>query len=379
MSNFPKATRVDWLKRCKGDFDAAALQGRIEGPRAFRAEHKPWQVFARVDRDDVAQALDDLENGADGLVITSAEAAKVLPHLPLHQYAIRNEAHDSGAQAIRTAVMGQAVDPARLQIDFSITDVDLIQELHAQGFAGPFMRVDGRVGHAHGLSDGQELGSVLALAKQHFKQLAFLPAELRAKSVSMTLVASQQMFATLAKFRAARILWTQVLAECDLPDAPLALHAEMSRMMMARVDAHSNILRGVAAVFGAGLGGADSISAMPFSAMQGVPNAFARRVARNSQMVLLHEAHLWRVEDAAAGAGYVERLTQQLCDEALDVMRKAERGDWPEGGVSVAAPVIGVTKYQSAKVSKAEIEAPLPPSGYFPNVLGKCPKGDGGL
>jgi methylmalonyl-CoA mutase len=373
MSNFPKATREDWLKRCKGDFDAAALQGRIEGPRAFRAEHKPWQVFARVDRDDVAQGLDDLENGADGLVITSAEAAKVLPHLPLHQFAMRNDADVSGAEAIRRAVMGQAVDPARLQIDFSITDVDLIQVMQTQGFAGPFMRVDGRVGHAHGLSDGQELGAVLAVAKQRFKQLAFLPDPLRAKSVSMTLAASQQMFATLAKFRAARILWAQVLAECGLPNAPLALHAETSRMMMASVDAHTNILRAVAAVFGAGLGGADSLSVMPFSSAQGVPNAFARRVARNSQMVLLHEAHLWRVEDAAAGAGYVESLTQNICDEALDVMRKAERGDWPVGGSSIVAPVIGVTKYQNAKELRADVQAPLPPSGYSPS------KAEGGL
>jgi methylmalonyl-CoA mutase len=359
MNDFPKATREDWLKRCKGDFDVSALQGRIQGPRAFRAEHAPWKIFARVDRNDVAQAQDDLTQGADGLIIASQEATAVLSHLPLHQFAIRNDAEHSGAKAIRLAVSGQSIDPERLDIDFSITDVDLIKQLRAEGFVGPFMRVDGRVGHAHGLSDAQELGAVLALAKQRFRQLGFLSVEQRVKAVSVTLAASQQMFSTLAKFRAARILWPEVLASCDLPDAALVLHGETSRMMMADVDAHTNILRCVAAVFGAGLGGADSISVMPFSAMQGVPNAFARRVARNSQSVLLHEAHLWRVEDIAAGAGYIEKLTQQLCDEALDVMRKAEKDDWPVGGQSAVAPVIGVSRYRSDKVLVAEVEGPL--------------------
>ena len=150
MNDFPKATREDWLKRCKGEFNSDALQGRIEGPRAFRKVHEPWQVFARVDCADVAQAWEDLNNGADGLVITSVEAASVLSAMPLHQFAIRNEADTSGAEAIRMAVMGQAVDPARLAVDFSITDTSMIEILHAQGFAGPFMNVDGRVGHAHG-------------------------------------------------------------------------------------------------------------------------------------------------------------------------------------------------------------------------------------
>lgn len=100
MQEFPKATRDDWTSRCKGNFDASALQGRIEGPRAFKANYGPWKVFTRVDGNDVGQALDDLNSGADGLSITSAEAALVLPHLPLHQFAIRNEAGLAGAEAI---------------------------------------------------------------------------------------------------------------------------------------------------------------------------------------------------------------------------------------------------------------------------------------
>jgi methylmalonyl-CoA mutase len=374
MHDFPKVSREDWLKRCKSDFNAEALQGRIIGARAFKSEHAPWRVFARLERDDLQQAQDDLSHGADGLVLTSLEATQVLSRLPLHQFAIRNEAEASGADAIRQAVRGQAIDPERLHIDFAISDAGLAKQLHQMGFAGQFMTVDGRVGHAHGLTDTQELGAILALAKTRLQQLDFLPVEKRAKALSVTLAASQQMFPTLAKFRAIRILWRQLLQSCDLPDAPLALHGETSRMMMADVDAHANILRSVTAVFGAGLGGADSICVLPFSFKQGTPNGFARRVARNLQTVLLHEAHLWRVEDAAAGAGHIEYLTQKMCDEAFDVMRKAEAGHWPIGDrdTSPVAPVIGVSKYQDTKDVKLEIESLLPslatPSGKFERV-----------
>jgi methylmalonyl-CoA mutase len=383
MYDFPKATREDWLKRCKGDFNREALQGRSNGPRAFKSEHAPWRIFARLDHESLQQAQDDLSHGADGLVLTSLEAAKLLPHLPFHQFFLRNEAEQAGAEAIEQAVLGQAVDPARLHVDFAISDVSLVKRLHQQGFVGPFMTADGRVGHAHGLTDAQELGAVLALAKTRLQQLEFLHVEERVKALSVTLAASQHMFQTLAKFRAMRILWQELLKSCDLPDAPLALHGETSRMMMADVDAHSNILRSVAAVFGAGLGGADSLCVLPFSFTQGVPNGFARRVARNLQTILLHEAHLWRVEDAAAGAGYIERLTLQLCDDALDVMRKAETGKWPVGHQkqSLVAPIIGVSKYQNATEVKAEIEAAVLPSlpildkteggRQFPHVVGE--------
>ncbi len=325
-----------------------ALQGRIEGPRAFRLQHAPWRVFARVDRNDVAQALDDLANGVDGLIITSIEAAAVLKDLPLHRFAIRNEAGDAGAEAIRMAVLAQSIDPSRLSIDFSVDEVAMAKVLHQNGFTGPLMKADGRPSHGQGLSDGQELGVVLADAKIKLEKLKFLDDATRAISVSLS--ASQQMFPTLAKFRAMRILWKQLFGE-----APLALHAETSLAMMADVDAHTNILRSVAAVFGAGLGGADSISVLPFSIQQGVPNAFARRVARNVQMMLLHESHLWRVDDAAAGAGHIEMLTQNLCAEARKVAEDIERGHWPIAGGNVE-PIIGVKKYLNDKADKAEVE-----------------------
>jgi methylmalonyl-CoA mutase len=370
MTLFPTISHDDWMQRAKVAmkgvaFDAkAALHGRISGPRAFRSESAPWKVFARLDHETAAkaraQAEVDLSHGVDGLVITSVEAAQALRGLPLHGFAIRNEAQAAGAAAILEAVQEQPLDPARLLINFGLQDIEFFKSIYDRGYAGPFFNVDGRPSHAMGLSDAQELGAVCAQALMQLAQLDFLEPKARVTAISFTLSASQNMFATLAKFRAARILWKQLLTAQKLPDAPMNIHAETSGLMMSDVDAHTNILRAVAAVVGAGLGGADSICVLPFSAQQGVPNDFARRVARNVQLVLLHESHLWQVADPAAGAGALEHLTTQICDEALAFMRVADKGTSPIGDASLSPvrPIIGVTRYQSEKTQAVEIETP---------------------
>lgn len=369
MHNFPEPTLDDWLKRVakatKGaafDTDASLFQ-RQEGPRAERALHAPWGVFARVDFHDASQARrqaeEDIENGVTGLIVPSSAQGAALEHVPLHRIALRNDAGDLGAEAIRHLIAHQPLDPARLAVDHAVHDPDLAKLIVRQGFTGPLMRADGRKHHEAGCEDAAELGAALAEGIAALRKLEFLDDAALAGSVSMTLSASQDMFTTMAKFRAARILWRSVLGSSKLPQAALALHGETSRLMLATSDAHTNILRAVAAVFGAGLGGADSLSVLPFSFNQGVPNAFARRVARNVQNLLLHESHLWRVDDPAAGAGAIEAKTQRLCEEAWRVMQRAEAGDWPEGNPDSASarPVIGVTVYPPPKELPPEVEA----------------------
>jgi methylmalonyl-CoA mutase len=184
------------------------------------------------------------------------------------------------------------------------------------------------------------------------------------------LAADQDMFMTLAKFRAARLLWARVLDACGLPDSSLKLHAETSWRMMATRDPHTNILRGAAASFGAGLGGADSITVLPFSLAQGLPNNFARRVARNTQLVLLEESQLWRINDPASGSGYVEHLTKELCERAWTFFQDIEQ----RGGIvealqkgwlaeqmknvsgDASLPKIGTTLYPLKEEHVPEIE-----------------------
>ena len=142
--------------------------------------------------------------------------------------------------------------------------------------------------------------------------------------------------------------------------------------MMATLDPHMNLLRCAAAVFGAGLGGASGITVLPFSLPQGLPNAFARRIARNMQHVLIGESGLWRVSDPASGAGYVEHLTEALCAGAWGIFQRVEAA----GGMAEAlrqglvsgiieanpdaprGPVIGVEVYKLAEEFAAAVELP---------------------
>jgi methylmalonyl-CoA mutase len=358
MHQFPKITREDWLKRAiptaKGkSFDAdAALQGRIDGPRANRTELAPWKIFQRVDHptlsNALAQAKDDLANGADGLILTDVNLAAVLDELPLHTFSLRNEAGDEGAKAIIEIVQRQPIDPARLTIDFGIRDAALAKDASALGFSGPFIRGDGRQAHAEGATDGQEIGVALAEAFSRLHDLALKG------SISIILTATQSIFDTIAKFRAARIVWQEML-----PDTQLALHGETSQLCLAKEDAHSNILRIAASAFAAGLGGADSFSALPHSFNQGIANGFARRVARNAQLLLQHEAQIWRVTDPAAGAGAIEKRTQQLCEEARAIFKAAQRGEQIafDPTHQHVSPVIGVSVHRQPIAAPADVEA----------------------
>ena len=376
MNDFPQATLDMWQARVaailKGE-SAEKLAGRtadglrieplyqrIEGLRAERAEHAPWTVMQRVDHTDGVkantQALDDLENGAGGLCIVNkdADVGRALQGVALHAIHTRLEGGDGLAKAFAAYVKTQPIDPARLDVSFGMGDV---KELVAQGFKGPFLDADGRVFHEQGASEAQELACVLAQIVGALRKFENLSPE---SIVGATLAANQDMFLTLAKFRAIRLLWARVLEASGIAHQPLHLHGETSRRMMARLDPHTNILRATAAVFGAGLGGADTFTVLPFSIAQGLPNAFARRMARNTQLILLEESQLWRVSDPASGSGYIESLTQELCERAWAIFQSIEKsGKLPvfDSKNTSSDPVIGTKIHQLPKEFEAAVES----------------------
>jgi methylmalonyl-CoA mutase len=102
--------------------------------------------------------------------------------------------------------------------------------------------------------------------------------------------------------------------------------------MMSKRDPYVNILRTTIAVAAAGIGGADAIGALPFTAALGLPDRFARRLARNTQLILLEESNLAKVADPSAGAGSIEDLTNQLCAAAWSLLQEIERA----GGAAAA-------------------------------------------
>ncbi len=382
---FPATTEADWRKAAEAALKGASLETlvsetadgvRIEpvyppaqGPRAARPGG-PWRIIARLDHahaDDAnAQALDDLTNGADGLQIVSSGALGAYGFgLPRFDSATLHKAFDgvrfdAGAsfeldlgpdapdQALRFgaliersgakpedcpvafgldpfAALGRGPLPADWSAQVKRT-VETALALRSKGFPGPFLVADARPVHAAGGSPAQELAFALAAAVTQLRLLehAGAPLDEARALIAFRMAADADELATLSKFRALRIAWSHVEEACGL--APRAAHVQAEsawRMMTAR-DPYVNVMRGAAAAFSAGLGGADSVSILPHTLAAGFPDSLARRLARNAQLVLLRESNLGFVADPAAGAGAFEALTQALCGKTWRLFQEIE-------------------------------------------------------
>ncbi len=194
--------------------------------------------------------------------------------------------------------------------------------------------VDGGLYHLSGATEGQELGLMLATGVHYLRAMeaAGIDLHIAVKQIHFSLVADADIHLTIAKFRAARLLWGQVLASCGVENIPMNLSGVSSLRMMSSRDPWVNILRGTAACFAAGVGGADTICILPHDTMLGMSSAKARRIARNIQIVLQEESSLSAVTDPAAGAYSFEMITSELSRTAWQYFQKIEQ----KGGVLTA-------------------------------------------
>jgi methylmalonyl-CoA mutase len=149
------------------------------------------------------------------------------------------------------------------------------------------------------------------------------------RQLAFVLALDADQFMGIAKLRGLRRLWARVEEACGLDPQPVRINGESAWRGLSKRDPWVNMLRTTMATFVAGIGGADSCTTLPFSAPLGLADAFARRIARNQQTVLIEESNLWRVADPAAGAGGYEALSDQLCEAAWALFQQIEKG----GGV----------------------------------------------
>jgi methylmalonyl-CoA mutase len=157
-----------------------------------------------------------------------------------------------------------------------------------------------------------------------------MPLDAARHMVYFRLSADADQFLTMAKFRALRKLWARIEEACGVSPKAAYVAAETAWRMMTRRDPNVNMLRITMAVAAAGLGGADSITALPHTAAIGLPDALARRIARNTQLILLEESNLAKVADPAAGSGAIEDITGKICSAAWSLFQEIEAagGAW---------------------------------------------------
>ncbi|MFI2283237.1 methylmalonyl-CoA mutase family protein [Nocardia beijingensis] len=340
----------------------------VRGRDATRDVHRGWFVSARFAQRDAAAAnreiLAGLENGISAIWLGAGERGVPVADLPTALSGLLFELApltlDAGEEvAAAAAQVFTALDgyttPAREDILVSLGAAPLTSRFagladtglaEAVALAGQAARrqetvraitVDGTVFHDAGASDAQELGAAVAAGLAYLRSLTeSLDIADALGQLEFRFAATDDQFATIAKFRAARQLWARVAQVCGAPDfggAPQ--HAVTSAAMMSQRDPWVNMLRTTLAAFGAGIGGADTVTVLPFDAALppgelGVSQAFADRMARNTQLLLLEESHLGHVADPGAGSWYVEDLTAALAAKAWEFLQEIEAaGGYP--------------------------------------------------
>ena len=389
--DFPRTDEADWRKLVEDALKGASpsslrsksydgieiepLYARAKDARllAGRAPGVPWTVLQRADIADPEtankQTLADLNNGATGLVLvfqgaigdygytleaTGAALSRALDGVYLDagiaiELDLGRPSKNAGG-LLATLIKARGLAPETLSIRFGFNPLGAIamtgtssepwQEIAAnfaravadvagQGFAGPFAIADGRPIHAAGGSEAQELTFALACAVAYLRALEAhgIPLDDARSYIYFKLAADQDQFLTTAKFRAIRKLWARIEEACGLKPKPVFVSAETAWRMMTKRDPHGNIVRGTIAALAAAIGGADAIIVLPYSAALGVPDDHARRIARNTQSILIEESNLHRVADPAAGSGAIEALTDALCVEAWTLFQDIERED----------------------------------------------------
>ncbi|MEU5807537.1 methylmalonyl-CoA mutase subunit beta [Streptomyces sp. NPDC047718] len=271
--------------------------------------------------------------------------------------------------------------------------VALAQEAAAHWPGVRALSVDALPYHEAGGSAAEELGLSLATGVAYLRALdgAGLGVEAALGQLEFRYAATADQFLTIAKFRAARRLWARVAEACGAPQAGAQRqHAVTSPVMMTRRDPWVNMLRTTVACMAAGVGGADAVTVLPFDHELGLPDAFARRIARNTSSILLEESHLARVIDPAGGSYYVERLTDELAEAAWEFFQTVEKAGglpaalrsglvadrlaatWAQRSARLAKrrePVTGVSEFPLLTEQLPEREsAPEAPSGGLPRV-----------
>ncbi len=364
--------------------DGQVIPGRPPGER--------WRIVQRLRAPRVVPAMqqcaDAIAGGADGIAAVFATSAHPLPGelrpttvstlvralfgaLPEAAFLALDagEATPPLAQEFVDAAVRQqwrltlAFDPiatlaavggCERGVDESAAEITaLAGSLDARVLHGTVAIADGRLWHAGGASEAQELAAVLATVVwllRRFEAGGYAH-EAAANRIAVALAAGADQFLTIAKLRAARLLTARVFEAAGVTARPLPIHAETAWRIMSARDPHTNILRTATAAFAAAVGGADSITVLPFDAVSAGLDPLADRLARHAQSILADEAHVFRVADPGAGSGAIEALTADLAAVAWGKFQAIEAA----GGIH-AALVAGTLQKKIAAVRDARLK-----------------------
>jgi methylmalonyl-CoA mutase len=327
------ATRVAGV--VADEVNAAVLAGLAEGVSALlirvgESGVAPAQLEKVLDGVYLSMAPVILDAGADYRTACDA-LLELVAEVEADQRATLSI--DLGADPL-TASLSERPAPAIREV------VDVAKQV-AGSHGVRAITVDGPAFHNLGANATWELAGSVAAAVAYLRLLteSGLPVAQALTQISFRLAADDDQFMTIAKVRALRQLWARVAEVVGEPESGAAVvHAETSLPMMTQRDPWVNMLRTTLAAFGAGVGGADTVLVYPFDVaipggFPGMATSFARRMARNIQLLLLEESHVGRILDPAGGSWFVEDLTEQLAQQAWQHFQAIEKhGGFADAG-----------------------------------------------
>ena len=331
------------------------------------ARQGDWDVRAHVDGADAKAAneevLVDLDGGVTSLWLQGgADLATLLEGVRLDLAPVVLDGVEPAA--FLAYAEGRELHPAtNLGVPAQDATADAARRAADRGVLG--FVVDGTSVHDRGASDVQELAWSIATGAAYLRTLteAGIGVEQAAGLLEFRYAATDEQFPTIAKLRAARRLWARVLelsGAATSSTTAMKVHAVTSRPMMTRYDPYVNMLRTTVAAFAAGVGGADSVTALPFDGPLGRPEQLGRRVARNTSHLLIDEAHVAHVADPAGGAYAVEKLTDDLALAAWELFGRLDEGESLDEAIAETVarreaeiatrkrPITGLTEFPNA-------------------------------
>jgi len=399
---------------------AAADGGPTFPRRPFHAD-RPWDLRtlsahpepARVNHD----LLADLNGGAASVIVSGhasvAALSGALKDVILELAPVGLDAGFLGPQAAEAlngvakaspaaklnlnldpvsafAEAGKSPGPIQAHLDAAATVAARLGQTYPQA---QLFLASGRFAHESGGGEALEIAVSATAAVVYARSLvaAGLTVVEAFSRITLSLAADADYFVTIAKLRAARVVFARIAGASGA--APAArIEARSSRRMLTAQDPWTNMIRLTVAGFGAAVGGADAVVLGTFSDALGQPTAMARRQSRNSQLVLMEEANIGKVADPAAGSGYMESLTDQFARAAWDRLQRIEAG----GGLIAALQsgliareiqtavetrgepkIVGVTVFPPTDAAPAGVEPATgvasPESARLPGEDSHCP------
>ncbi|OBG91986.1 methylmalonyl-CoA mutase small subunit [Mycobacterium sp. E3251] len=382
----------------------------VRGADALRDVKSGWKVAEAFPADRVAgvaaqdvnsAVLEALGNGASALVLRVGESGVTVDqladalqgvHLSMAPVIVDAGAdYSAAADAMLALAAGVEADQRELlSIDLggdpltatlsdrpapAMDEVVAVAKRAAREHGVRAITVDGPAFHNLGANATWELAGTVAAGVAYLRRLteSGMSVGEALRQISFRLAADDDQFVTLAKMRAVRQLWARVAEVVGDPDGgAVTVHAETSLPMMTQRDPWVNMLRCTLAAFGAGVGGADTVLVLPFDVaipggFPGTARSFARRIARNTQLLLLEESHVGRVLDPAGGSWFVEDLTARLAEQAWEHFQAIEaRGGFVEAREYVAEQIAEVAARRADDI--AHRRTAITGVNEFPNL-----------